>query len=101
MAARPSDQTGVQMKYIKGIAIGGLQQKIFNLMVIFIAALIAAYAAVAVFQQRNLSGIVEDAAGQQQAAITAVSEQTMDAVLQTSMSRTTALQAYIDRKSVV
>ena len=95
MAARPSDQTGVQMKYIKGIAIGGLQQKIFNLMVIFIAALIAAYAAVAVFQQRNLSGIVEDAAGQQQAAITAVSEQTMDAVLQTSMSRTTALQAYI------
>ena len=61
------------MKYIKGIAIGGLQQKIFNLMVIFIAALIAAYAAVAVFQQRNLSGIVEDAAGQQQAAIAAVS----------------------------
>ena len=72
MAAHLSDQTGVQMKYIRGIAIGGLQQKIFNLMVIFIAALIAVYAAVTVYQQRNLSHIVEDAAAQQQAAIAAV-----------------------------
>ena len=43
------------MKIIKGIKIGGLQQKIFNLMLIFIVALIGAYAAVAVYQQKNLN----------------------------------------------
>ena len=83
------------MKIIRGIKIGGLQQKIFNLMLLFIAALIAAYAAVAVYQQKNLKNVVQEASVEQQASITAVSEQTMETVLETSLTRTTALQAYI------
>ena len=83
------------MKVIKGIKIGGLQQKIFNLMLIFIVALIAAYAAVAVYQQRSLTSIVQASSAEQQASITAVSEETMAAVLNASMSKSTALQAYI------
>ena len=83
------------MKIIRGIKIGGLQQKIFNLMLISIAALITAYAAVAVYQQKNLTHIVQEASAEQQASIAAVSQETMQAVLDTSMSRTTALQAYI------
>ena len=83
------------MKIIKGIKIGGLQQKIFNLMLIFIVALIGAYAAVAVYQQKNLTNVVQEASVEQQTAIAVESEETMLAVLDTSMSRTTALQAYI------
>ena len=82
------------MKIIRGIKIGGLQQKIFNLMLVFIAALIGAYTAVSVYQQRNLTSVVQEASAEQQASITAVSEETMKAVLETSMSRPTALQAF-------
>ena len=45
------------MKVIKGIKFGGLQQKIFNLMLIFIILLIGAYAAVAAYQQKNLTSV--------------------------------------------
>ena len=83
------------MRIIRGIKIGGLQQKIFNLMLIFIITLIGAYAAVSVYQQKNLSAVVQETSSRQQDAIKAVSEETMSSVLETSMSRTTALQAYI------
>ena len=83
------------MKIIKGFKIGGLQQRIFNLVLIFIAALIVTYTVVAISMQKNLSNTVGEASLEQQAAITSVSEQTMEAVLNTSMTQTTALQAYI------
>ena len=83
------------MKIIRGIKIGGLHQKIFNLMLIIILSLIGAYATVAVYQQRSLSGVVQEASAQQQGSITAISEETMKAVLDSSMLRSTALQAYI------
>ena len=83
------------MKVIKGLKFGGLQQKIFNLMLIIIVLLIGAYAAVSVYQQRNLTAVVQEASARQQASIAAVSEETMEAVLSASMTRSTALQAYI------
>lgn len=83
------------MKVIKGIKIGGLQQKIFNLMLVFIAAIIAVYTAVSVYQQKNLTSIVHQAGEDQQESIASVSEGTMHSVLEGSLSRTTALQAYI------
>ena len=83
------------MKIIYGLKIGGLQQKIVNLILVFIAALIAAYTAVSVFQQKNLTAIVQKAGAEQEESIVAVSEETMHTVLETSMARTTALQAYI------
>ena len=83
------------MRIIRGIKIGGLQQKIFVLMLIFIIALIGVYAMVTVHQQKNLASVVQEANVEQQAAITAVSEETMKTVLEMSMSRSTALQAYI------
>ena len=64
------------MKFIHGIKLGGLQQKIFNLMLIFIIALVCAYAAIGAFQQKRLSGVVEGAGAEQQASIKAVSEAT-------------------------
>ncbi len=83
------------MKIVRGFKIGGLQQKIFNLVLIFILFLVGVFVLVNVYQQRNLSHIVEDANRDQQASITQVSEATMEAVLDASMTKTTALQAYI------
>ncbi len=83
------------MKIIHGIKIGGLQQKIFNLMLIVILALIGAFAAVSAYQQKSLTAIVEQANTEQQTGITAVSEATMEGVLEATMAKTTALQAYI------
>ena len=83
------------MKIIKGIKIGGLQQKIFNLMLIFILLLVGAYVAVSVWQQRSLTNIVQESGARQQESITVVSEDTMEAVLSASMTQSTALQAYI------
>ena len=83
------------MRIIRGIKLGGLQQKIFNLMLIFIIALIGAFVAVSIYQQTHLSGIVEETSREQQASIELVSEETMQAVLEVSMTRTTALQTYI------
>ena len=83
------------MKVIKGIKIGGLQQKIFNLMLIFIVALDAAYFTVSVYHNRSLTAIVQQVSAEQQASIAQVSEQTMEAVLDSSMTQMNALQAYI------
>ena len=83
------------MKTVKGIKIGGLQQKIFNLMLIIIILLIAVYVTASTRQQRSLSRLVQETGAEQQASIAAVSEQTMDAVLDSTMNQTTALQAYI------
>ncbi len=83
------------MKTIWGIKFGGLQQKIFNLMLIFIVVLLGAYSAVAYYQHKKLAAVVEDASVEQQDSIRSVSEQTMEAVLNSSMTQTTALQAYI------
>ncbi|MBQ3879479.1 MAG: SpoIIE family protein phosphatase, partial [Oscillospiraceae bacterium] len=83
------------MRIIRGIKLGGLQSKIFNLMLIFIALLIGIFVVVSVYQQNNLKDIVGEASREQQESIVAVSEKTMETVLETTMTRTTALQAYI------
>lgn len=83
------------MKIIRGVKIGGLQQKIFNMMLIFLAGLIAIYTAVSLIQQRSLASVVQEAGEEQQSAMEAVSQETMQAVLNSSMVKTNALQAYI------
>jgi len=83
------------MRIIRGIKLGGLQQKIFSLILIFIIGLVGAFVAVSIYMQRHLSAIVEETSLEQQAAITAVSEETMEAVLESTMVKATALQAYI------
>ena len=83
------------MKTIKGIKLGGLQSKIFNLVLVFILLLAGVYAAVTVWHQKSLSNIVQETSVQQQESITAVSEQTMEAVVNLSLTQSTALQGYI------
>ena len=83
------------MKYIRGLKFGGLQQKIFNLVLLIIIMMVIAFTVVSFHQKNHLSDVVAEASREQQASIEAVSEKTMEAVLEGSMAKTTALQAYI------
>ncbi len=78
-----------------GLTIGGLQQKILNLVLIFVLAIIGIYVAVAVYQSNSLSKIVSEASDEQQKSIASVSDRTMEAVISSSLSKTTAMEAYI------
>ena len=81
------------MKKILGLKIGGLQQKILNLVLVFMLALISAFTAVSIYQLRQLNNIVSDAGADQQKSIKEVSTQTMEQVVQTSVTKTNSLQA--------
>ena len=84
------------MRKIKNIVIGGIQQKVFNLVLIVIVLMMAAYTAVISYQMVHLSKLVTDTNGKQKQSISEISQQTMDAVISTSMGQSTQLQAAID-----
>ncbi|MBQ8967437.1 SpoIIE family protein phosphatase [Ruminococcus sp.] len=83
------------MKKLLGMTFGGLQQKILNLVLIFMLLIIGVFGAVSVYQSKRLTKIVSGAAVEQQEAIEKVSGETMSAVVNSTMTKTTALQAYI------
>ncbi|MBR1383621.1 MAG: SpoIIE family protein phosphatase [Ruminococcus sp.] len=78
-----------------GLTLGGLQQKILNLVLIFVLAIIGIYVAVAVYQSKSLTKTVNEASDEQQKSIEEVSGRTMEAVISSSLTRTTAMEAYI------
>ncbi len=78
-----------------GLTIGGLQQKILNLVLIFMLAMIGVFSAVSFYQSKKLSKTVKEARDEQQQAIKTVSQDTMHQVINGTLVKTTALQAYI------
>ena len=69
------------MKKIKNIVIGGIQQKLFNLVLIFIVLVMAAYTVVILHQSSSLNALVTETNEQQKQSIVAISQSTMDAVI--------------------
>ena len=83
------------MRKYKNITFGGIQQKIFNLVLIMLVLLMATYSVMIIYQMNHLTGLVSDTNEKQKGAITAISQQTMDAVIAGSLGTQTQLQAYI------
>ena len=83
------------MKKFKNITFGGIQQKIFNLVLIMLVLVMAAYSVMIVYQMKNLTGLVTETNDTQKGAITAISQETMDAVIAQTQSSRTQMQAYI------
>ena len=83
------------MKKIKNIVIGGIQQKLFNLVLIFIVLVMAAYTVVILHQSASLSKLVTETNEQQKRSIVAISQSTMDAVIDEAMGQSTQLEAFI------
>lgn len=83
------------MKKIKNIVLGGIQQKVFNLVLYVILLMMAAYAVVIIYQAGSISNLVNDTNEKQRQSISATSRQTMDAVITQSMGQSTQMEAYI------
>ena len=83
------------MRKFKNITIGGIQQKIFNLVLITILLMMAAYTAVIIYQTSHLTKIVSDSSAKQKELITSTSEETMVTILESNMTQSTQMEAYI------
>ena len=81
------------MKKIRNIVIGGIQQKVFNLVLVVIVLMMAAYTTVIVYQVHSIGTLVTDTSARQKASISEISQGTMDAVISGSMGRATQLEA--------
>ena len=89
------DKQGGTMKKIGNIVLGGIQQKIYNLVLYAIFLVIAAYTAVLIYQSENLTKLTTETNNRQKESIAEISAQTMDSVLSSTMVNTTQMQAYI------
>ena len=83
------------MKKVMNLVIGGLQTKIFNLVLTTILLMVAAYTAVIVYQAKSLRLLSEETNEQQRSSIEAISGQTMNAVAVESLNRTAELEAAV------
>ena len=83
------------MKRFKNLVIGGIQNKVFNLILITVILLTAAYLGVSAYHSNMLSTLANESSEKQQASIEEITDAVMDAVVEQSMGRTTALQAYL------
>ena len=83
------------MKKIKNFVIGGIQQKVFNLVLIVILLMMAAYTVVIIHQAGNIGSLVTETNERQKQSISEISRQTMDAVISQSMGSSTRTEAYI------
>lgn len=75
--------------------IGGIRQKVFNLVLFTIVLMMAAYTAVIVWQSSHLSAISDESSVREQEAIAETVRQAMDERLTASLGEATQLEAYI------
>ena len=84
---------GVKLKKVFGVTFGSLQKKVVTLVMIVIVLTVGLLALVSYYQNQMLVNIVEDTRNEQQQAISRTSEETMSKILETSIIRTTVLEA--------
>ena len=83
------------MKKIKNLIIGGIENKVFNLILITGILIAAAFIAMMQYQGNMLSKLTAETGARQQESIAEITGSVMDAVVDSSMSRTTQLEAMI------
>ena len=83
------------MRRFKNLVIGGIENKVFNLILLTVILLTAAYMAVSLYHSNMLSQLATESSARQQASIEEITNSVMDTVVDQSMNRTTALEAYI------
>ena len=83
------------MKKFKNLVIGGIQQKVFNLVLVTILLLVAAYTAVIVYQSSSLKKLTAETNQRQKEAIAEISETTMDAIVADSLTSKAEMAAML------
>ena len=83
------------MRKFKNITLGGIQQKIFNLVLIMLLLVMAVFSVVIFHQMNGIHTLVSETNEKQKASITGISESTMDAVVSMSLTSSTQMQAQL------
>ena len=83
------------MKKFKHFTIGGIQQKIFNLVLVTLLLMMAVNMIVILHQSKQLTELSGETSEAQKASITEISEWTMQEVIDENLTQSTKLQAYI------
>ena len=84
------------MRKILGITLGGLQKKTITLVLIMLLIMVAVFAGISHYQNRMLVGVVGETRDDQQEAISQVSEETMQQMLEKSLVTSTTLRATLE-----
>ncbi len=83
------------MKRFKNIVIGGIETKVFNLILATVILLAAAFVAVSQYHSSMLAKLAADSSERQQTAIQEITDSVMDSVADGFMEQTTTLEAEI------
>ena len=83
------------MHRFKNLVIGGIQSKVFNLILYTVLLLTAAFMAISLYQTNMLTKLAADSSRQQQEAIGSLTGQVMDAVVEQSLQRSNQTDAAI------
>ena len=83
------------MRKFKNFVIGGIQSKVFNLILYTVFLLTAAFIALSIYQNNTLSQLVADSSQKQQEAIGEITGRVMDVVVDQSLERTNRTEAAI------
>jgi len=90
-----SGKDGSRLKKFKNLVIGGIENKIFNLILVTGILITAAFILVTAHQYRELSSLVAETNSRQQEAITQSTDNLMEQVVNSSLAKTTELEARI------
>ena len=83
------------MRKFRNFVIGGIQQKIFTLVLVFLLLTMAAYTVVILYQTNTLSTLVADTNDRPKQSIVEISQQTMDTVISGSQAQSTQMEAML------
>ena len=81
------------MKRFKNLVIGGIQSKVFNLILYTVILLTVAFMAVSVYHSNMLARLAGESSQRQQAAIGQITDEVMDQVVTQSLDRTNLTEA--------
>ena len=90
-----TDGEAQHMKKILNIVVGGLQQKIFNLVLITILLMAGAYTAVILYQSGTIASLSEDTTKKQEEAVSEISSSAMHEAVTESLRSSVVLQAEV------
>ena len=80
------------MKKLFRLKLGGLQQKILNLVLVFVLAIVGAFMVTSLYLSKNLTKVVEDSADKQKSSMTRISDDTVSSVLELSLTKSNKME---------
>ena len=83
------------MRRVKNLVIGGIQSKVFNLILVTVILLTAAFTAVSVYHNNMLANLAAESGEKQKTAISDITDSVMKTVVEQSMGRATELESYL------